>query len=117
MMKAAIYTEYGSPDVLHLQEVAKPTPKENETLIRVVATAVNYGDLIARNFRYISAAEFNMPSPLWLPACLSFGWRKPKNPILGSEFSGEVVTVHPRRLSLSKPAGVNGYSALRSRSV
>jgi NADPH:quinone reductase-like Zn-dependent oxidoreductase len=93
MMKAIIYTEYGPPEVLHLQEVTKPTPKDNEILVKVQATAVNYGDLIARNFGHISAAEFNMPAPFWLPARLSFGWRKPKNPILGSEFSGEITAV------------------------
>jgi NADPH:quinone reductase-like Zn-dependent oxidoreductase len=109
-MKAVIYTEYGTPDVLRLQEVAKPTPKENEILIRVAATAVNYGDLIARNFGHISAAEFNMPSPFWLLARLSFGWRKPKNPILGSAFSGEVTAVgnHVKRFGPGDP--VWGYT-------
>ena len=60
-MKAIVYHEYGSPDVLHIEEVAKPVPKENEVLIRVHATPVNYGDLIARNFKNIPAREFNMP--------------------------------------------------------
>jgi NADPH:quinone reductase-like Zn-dependent oxidoreductase len=111
-MKAVIYTEYGAPDVLRLQEVAKPAPKENEILIRVAATAVNYGDLIARNFSHISAAEFNMPAPFWLPARLSFGWRKPKNPILGSEFSGIIETVG-RQVTRFKPGDlVFGYRGM-----
>jgi len=92
-MKAIVYTKYGSPDVLQLKEVEKPTPKDNEILIRVYATPVNYGDIIARNFSNISPSEFNMPMLLWLPARISFGLRKPKNPILGSEFAGEIEAI------------------------
>ena len=50
-MKAIVYTEYGSPDVLQIEEVEKPAPKDNEVLIRVQATPVNFGDLLARNFK------------------------------------------------------------------
>ena len=67
-MKAIVYTEYGPPDVLQLKEVEKPTPKDNEVLIRIYATSVNYGDIVARNFRNISPREFNMPFPFWLLA-------------------------------------------------
>lgn len=89
-MKAIVFTEYGSPDVLHLKDVPKPNPKDNEILVRVYATPVNYGDLTARNF---ANSQFNMPAPLYLPARLSFGWNKPKVHILGSELAGEVETV------------------------
>jgi NADPH:quinone reductase-like Zn-dependent oxidoreductase len=92
-MKAIVYTEYGKPDVLHLQQVAKPTPKDNELLIRVYATTVNIGDLMARNFSAITPAKFTMPTALWLPARLYFGWSKPKVNILGNEFSGIVESV------------------------
>lgn len=54
-MKAAVYTKYGPPDVLHVKEVDKPVPRDNEVLIRVRAVAVNYGDIVARNFRNILA--------------------------------------------------------------
>lgn len=92
-MNAIVYTKYGAPDVLHLKEITKPTPEANEIMVKICATTVNYGDLIARNFGNVSPREFNMPAPLWLPARIAFGLKKPKNPILGSEFSGEVAAV------------------------
>ncbi len=92
-MKAIVFIEYGSPDVLKLKEVAKPTPKDNEILVKVHATPVNYGDLMARNFGNLTSSEFNMPAPLYLPARMSFGWNKPKINILGSELAGEVEAV------------------------
>ena len=92
-MKTIIYTEYGTPDVLHLAEVAKPAPKDNEILIRVHATAVNFGDLLARNFKAVTPRKFNMPIFFWLPARFAFGFNKPKKPILGSEFAGVVEAV------------------------
>ena len=92
-MKAIVYTEYGSPDVLHIEERTKPAPKDNEILIRNHATTVNFGDLMGRNFKAISPRKFNMPLFFWLPARLAFGFSKPRNPVLGSEFAGEVEAV------------------------
>jgi NADPH:quinone reductase-like Zn-dependent oxidoreductase len=92
-MKAIVYTEYGSPDVLHIEEVAKPAPKDNEVLIRNNATSVNFGDLLARNFKSVSPDRFNMLFIFWLLARLSFGLNKPRKPILGNEFAGEVEAV------------------------
>ena len=92
-MKAIVYTEYGSPDVLHLEEMTKPAPKDNQVLIRNHATTVNFGDLMARNFKAVSPRKFNMPFFFWLPTRLAFGLGKPRNHILGSEFAGEVEAV------------------------
>ncbi len=91
-MKAIVYEAYGPPEVLRLKEVDKPLPKDNEILLKVRATTVNYGDLTGRNFANIRARDFNMPSVLWLPARFMFGYSKPKKGILGSEFAGEVVS-------------------------
>jgi len=89
-MKAIVYTEYGPPDVLHLEEVEKPNPKDHEILVRVHAASVGYGDLLARDFK---ADKFNMPLPLLLLTRLYFGLSRPKVHILGSEFAGEVEAI------------------------
>jgi len=92
-MKAIVYKEYGPPEVLKVEEVEKPNPKDNELLVRVHATTVNFGDLLARNFKNAPLSKFYMPLPLWLPVRIAFGWNKPKIGILGSEFSGVVESV------------------------
>ena len=94
-MKTIVFTEYGAPDVLHLEERPKPTPRGNEILIRVYAAAVNYGDTAGRNFRAVTPRKFNMPGFLWLPARLGFGWSKPRKAIqiLGNECSGVVEAI------------------------
>jgi NADPH:quinone reductase-like Zn-dependent oxidoreductase len=92
-MKAITYTEYGSPDVLRLTEVPQPMPARGEVLVRVHAASVNYGDMLARRFGKLTAREFNMALFMYIPARLAFGLNKPRNPILGSEFSGHVAAV------------------------
>ena len=92
-MKAVVFTEYGPPEVLHLTEVPKPTPKKSEILIKVHATTVSFGDLMVRRFGEVSPREFNMPLPMWLLGRFSFGFRKPRYGILGHEFAGEVEAV------------------------
>jgi NADPH:quinone reductase-like Zn-dependent oxidoreductase len=89
-MKAIVCAKFGPPEVLQLKEVGKPTPKDHEVLIHVHATSVNFGDMMARNFRGISPREFHMPFLFWLMAKLSLGHNQPKFTILGNEFSGEV---------------------------
>jgi NADPH:quinone reductase-like Zn-dependent oxidoreductase len=111
-MKAIVYTEYGSPDVLQLTEVAKPAPGDNEVLIRIHATPVNFGDLLARNFKSITPRQFNMPLLFWLPARLGFGFRKPKKNILGSEFAGEVEAIGAAVTRFKPGDQVFGYRGL-----
>jgi len=92
-MKAIVFTSYGPPDVLKLKEIDKPIPKDKEVLIKVHASSVNYGDLLARSYGAVSPRDFNMPSLFWLLAKLYFGFRAPKKSILGNEFAGEVESV------------------------
>jgi len=86
-MKAVVYTEYGPPEVLQLREVEKPTPKDDELLVKVYATTVTIGDTIMRSLR--------IPGPRWqrLLARVYLGIRKPKRAILGMELAGEIEAV------------------------
>lgn len=108
-MKAIELSRYGPPEVLHLKEVDKPVPKDNEALIRVHATSVNYGDLIARNFRAVTPGKFNMPGLFWFFAKLYFGFNKPRVTRLGSEFSGVVESVGKEVTAFKPGDPVFGY--------
>jgi len=79
-MKAAIYTQYGSPEVLRIQDVTKPTPKNNEVLVRIKATAVNSGD-----WRLRKADPYAVR--------FIFGFLKPRINTLGAVYSGEIESV------------------------
>jgi NADPH:quinone reductase-like Zn-dependent oxidoreductase len=85
-MKAIVYHEYGPADVLKLAEVAKPTPKDNEVLIKVHASTVTAGDVNARGFTFV-------PSGFGLISRLAFGYRKPRKTILGVEVAGEIEAI------------------------
>ena len=115
-MKAIVYTEYGPPDVLQLKEVEKPTPKDDEVLIQIHATSVNFGDIAARNFGNISHREFFMPLPFYLIGRLQFGFSKPKNSILGNELAGEVEAVGKDVTSFKPGDQVFGYPSQGMRS-
>ncbi|MBN1292640.1 MAG: NAD(P)-dependent alcohol dehydrogenase [Candidatus Latescibacteria bacterium] len=108
-MKAMVYTKYGPPDVLQLKEVEKPVPKDNEILIKIHAVSVNYGDVMARNFKNIPLSKFNMPFPLWLPSLIFFGFRKPRKKILGNEFAGEIEAAGKDVKLFKKGDRVFGY--------
>jgi len=79
-MKAVICTKYGAPEVLKIMEVEKPTPKDNEVLIKIMASAVNFGDTRVRRLDEKGILKIVMPFVL--------GFGKPRNSILGASFSG-----------------------------
>ena len=85
-MKAIVWTKYGSPDGLQLKEVQKPTPKEDEVLVKVHATTVTAGDCEMR--------RLDLPLMLSFPVRLYAGFIKPKRiTILGQELAGEVEKI------------------------
>lgn len=85
-MKAIVWTQYGSPDVLHLKEVEKPTPKDNEVLIKVHAATVTIADCELRRMKG--------PILLMLAFRIYVGLIKPKRiTILGQELAGEIEAV------------------------
>ena len=81
-MKAIVYRRYGSPDVLKLEEIPKPTPADDQVLIKVHAATVGTWDCEARSFTF--------PLWFWLPLRIAMGLRTPRWPVLGQELAGEI---------------------------
>ena len=86
-MKAIVYERYGPPDVFQLKEVEKPTPKDNEILVKVYATTVNAAVKLIRRGIHPDSKFFTFMLRMMN------GIRKPKKPILGYELAGEIESV------------------------
>jgi NADPH:quinone reductase-like Zn-dependent oxidoreductase len=82
-VKAIVFTRYGAPDVLHIGEIEKPEPADNEILIRIRAVEATKADCEMRSFN-LAVKWF------WLPLRLAMGVTKPRKPVLGGYFSGVV---------------------------
>ncbi len=90
-MKAIICTQYGSPDVLQIQDVAKPIPKDNEVLIKIHATTVHIGDTKIRSFK----PGMGFFKDLFIKPMMRIviGFRGPRKKILGMELAGDIEKV------------------------
>lgn len=85
LMKAVVFTEYGTPDVLKIKEVEKPVPKDKEVLIKILATTVNSGDRRIRSM--------DLPPGFRILGRLMFGITGPRQPILGVTLAGTIESV------------------------
>lgn len=110
-MKAIIWTKFGPPEVLQVREAKKPTPKNNEVLIKVATTAVTASDCIMRSLRF----------RLWPPKRLMFsmlaglmmGYRKPRKSIPGLVVSGKIEAVGKDVRQFQPGDEVYGTTSLR----
>ncbi len=84
-MKAIICTKYGSPEVLQIREVEKPTPKDDELLIKIYATAVTASDIFIRSSK--------LPMQFLIPMRLMLGLFKPRKSIIGLVLAGEIESI------------------------
>ena len=106
-MRAVVYDRYGPPDVLRLEEVERPVPKEDEVLIKIHATTVTRSDCGIRAANASSGLFVSILSRLFS------GLRRPRRRILGSEFSGEVEQVGAAVSEFAVGDRVFGHSGSR----
>lgn len=103
-MKAVVFKRYGEPEVLQISDVEKPSPRAKDVLVRIYATSVTAEDPKMRGF--------NHPSLLKLPVGLIFGFKKPKYPVLGIEFSGIIEAIGNKVENYKSGDKVFGYTGL-----
>lgn len=84
-MKAAICTKYGKPEVLEIQEIPKPIAKPDQVLVKIIATAVNSGDIRVRALAVLGLLKVIMRIVL--------GFTKPRKPILGTVYAGIIESI------------------------
>lgn len=85
LMRAAVCTRYGPPSVLEVRDISMPSPKNKEILVKIYARTVSSGDCRVRGL--------SVPQGMGLLVRLAFGFKKPRNPVLGTDLAGEVVGI------------------------
>lgn len=104
-MKAVICKKYGEPEVLNIQDVPKPIPKDNEICVKIQATAVTNSDIFIRGSK--------LPFPIIIPFRLMIGITKPRKSIIGLVFSGEIDSIG-KNIKRFKPGdnvfGLTGFN-------
>src|SRR5437899_2360035 len=106
-MRAVVYDRYGPPEVLRIEEVDRPVPKDDEVLVKIHATTVNRLDVHTREANRRSGLAVTLLSRL------VSGLRRPRQRILGSEFAGEVEGVGAAVTEFAVGDHVFGNSGLR----
>ncbi|MDH5380534.1 MAG: NAD(P)-dependent alcohol dehydrogenase [Cyclobacteriaceae bacterium] len=104
-MKAILLTKYGPPEVLQLQVIEKPIPKDNEVLIKIHATNITKGDCELRSFTF--------PFWIWIPLRIVMGIFIPRKKILGGYLSGEIEQVGKdvKRFNIGDQVyGISGFT-------
>jgi NADPH:quinone reductase-like Zn-dependent oxidoreductase len=104
-MRAAVYRKYGPPEVVRIEEVAKPTPRDDEVLVRTHATTVSSGDWRVRSL--------TVPRGFGLMARLALGVTKPRQTILGTELAGEVEAIGKDVTKLAVGDAVFAFAGVR----
>ena len=104
-MKAIVCTKYGPPEVLQLKEVNKPSPKSNEVLIKIHATAVTISD--------VNICGSRQPFYERIPLRLMLGLTRPRNPILGNLVAGEIESVGKDVKQFRQGDQVYGFSGFK----
>jgi NADPH:quinone reductase-like Zn-dependent oxidoreductase len=103
-MKAIVCTKYGPPEVLKMKEVEKPTPKDDEILIKIFATAVTASDIFIRGSQ--------IPIQFWIPMRIMLGLTKPRKSIIGLVLAGKIESVgkNVKRFNLGDQVyGLTGF--------
>ena len=104
LMKAAICTQYGPPEVLAIQEVPRPRPKADEVLVKIMSSAVNSGDVRVRGLAVEGLMKVIMR--------LVLGISKPRKPILGTVYAGTVEEVGAKAVGFNvgdRVFGMTGF--------
>lgn len=86
-MKAVVFKKYGPPEVLQIQDLEKPVPKDNEVLVKIYATTVTIGDVIIRSGKHPDSRFYSVMLHL------VFGLTKPRRSVLGMEIAGEIEEI------------------------